>query len=68
MKLADVITVLKVTLPVQVAADVLNCLVSCEDDERLTDEQAMAGQLLFDGLCHARPDAVEVATGGGVIG
>lgn len=42
-------------------AEILDCLLCCEDDEKLTDNEAAAGQLLFESLCELRPDAVELA-------
>ena len=42
-------------------ADILNALLSSEEDSLLPDSEAETAKELFDALCEARPDAVELA-------
>lgn len=42
-------------------ADLLNALLCCDADARLSDAEAAAGELLFDILTDYRPDAVDLA-------
>ena len=43
---------------VDLAARILDVLLSCEDDERLTDCEAEAGQALFETICELCPESV----------
>lgn len=48
----------------QSLARVLDALLGCEADGRLSDAEAAAGDKLFLLLCDLRPDAVDVAMNG----
>lgn len=45
-------------------AMVLECLVSCEDNDGLTDAEAKSGQSFFESLAAENPQAAELASGG----
>jgi len=44
--------------PEKTVAELLVCLLSCDQDERLTDDEADAGESLFDALCDIVPPHV----------
>ena len=45
----------------ETVADVMNALLSCEADERLSDNEANAGDQLLEHLMDVCPEAVSIA-------
>ena len=63
---SEIAMLLHTVLTTKQVAGIIDALLSCEDDERLSSRQVDIGEMLFDHLCHYNPDAVTVAQGGGV--
>lgn len=47
----------------QTIADVMNCLLSCDYDERLTETEGEKGLSFFEELCELRPECIPLAQG-----
>lgn len=45
-------------------AELLDAILCCEEEERLTDREVAAAQWLFDDLTELCPEAVEIAAQG----
>ena len=61
---SEIAKLLNTVLTTEQVSGIIDALLSCDCDERLTDSQAELGVMLFDQLCHYNPDAVTVAQGG----
>jgi hypothetical protein len=60
----DTAVALSRSLGDQTIADILAGLLGCDENEQLTDSEALAGDGLFDELCRLRPDCVGLAQRG----
>ena len=61
MKLNDIAQALTICCTTSQIADIISSLLSCDDDSRLTDDQADAGCELFHALCELSPEAAELS-------
>ena len=55
----EVARLLAMMLNTETAVNVIESLLCCEEDDRLTDRQAIMGEDLFDDLCELCPKAMD---------
>jgi hypothetical protein len=62
--LGDLATVLAKVVPPAELGPVIVCLLNCSEDDQLTEDEGDLGEIFFECLCEASPEAMKVAQGG----